>query len=90
MSENEERDWQQELKEKDPKLLKNCYACVGEGWETLMDNMLGRIQHYMKWRWENEYQENRVVIESGEVPPEDKESIQQPEFSQIHAQRIKN
>tara|TARA_Y100000310_G_C20550442_1_gene747787 strand:+ start:565 stop:1062 length:498 start_codon:yes stop_codon:yes gene_type:complete len=78
-----EKCWQDELKEKYPKLLKQTYPSVGEGWKDLLDNMLGQIQHYMKWCWENEYNEDKTVLQDGEEPPETGKWIQQPEFTQI-------
>ena len=79
----EDKTWQEELIEKYPKLLEHSYPSVGEGWKDLLDNMLGQIQHHMIWHWENECHENRVIVQDGEEPPEDKEWIQQPFFVQI-------
>ena len=82
MSENE-KSWQDELVERYPKLFEHAYPSVGEGWKDILDVLCSNIKHYIEWRWESEYQENSVVIQDGEEPPEDKEWITQPQFAQI-------
>jgi len=45
----EDKTWQDQLLEKYPKLLEYCYPSVNEGWKDILDNMLGCIQHHLKY-----------------------------------------